>query len=328
MSAANYVLTPVAGKRALITGGAGGIGLEVAISLALEGCEVILADIDPDAGQRALKHLKSLKPAISPRFYQVDLSKQDDVTRFAEQMLTQTRSLDFLFNNAGIQPLSRRRATNENHELCFAIGHLGHFALTARLLPLLLASPAPRVITTSSLMHAQGLIHQNDLNLVHNYEAQRAYNQTKLANLLFAQQLQRICSQAGANLLSLAAHPGVARTGIGSNRNKQGSLSFKDHFVGAVLKVVMPLLGQDADRGAWPLLYAATTPDPVPSGFYGPGGMGEMKGPPTLAKVGRVAQDPALAKWLWEASEQLCRVEYASVLSPLVNKAESMGAAR
>ncbi len=314
MSAANYVLTPVAGKRALITGGAGGIGLEVAISLAVEGCEVILADIDPDAGQRALKYLKSLKPAISPRFYQMDLSKQDNVARFAEQMLTLNQSLDFLFNNAGIQPLSQRRTTNENQELCFAIGHLGHFALTARLLPLLLASPAPRVITTSSLVHAQGRIHQNDLSLEHNYEAQRAYNQTKLANLLFAQELQRICAGAGSNLLSLAAHPGVARTGIGSNRSKHGSLSIKDHFVGVVLKVVMPLLGQDADRGAWPLLYAATTPDPTPGGLYGPGGIGEMRGAPKLAKVGRVAQDPRLARWLWETSEQLCRVEYANVL--------------
>ena len=298
------------GKNALITGGASGIGLAAAKVLAKAGAQVVIADLDEKGGQAAIEQLNALQPKATSSFMALDLGKTQSIRSLAEELLSTEQKLDFLFNNAGIQPLSNANRTPDGHELCFAIGHLGHFTLTALLLPLLLQSPNPRVITTSSLVHRQGQIDRNDLDMVHHYEAQRAYNQTKLANLLFAQELQRRATKAGVNLLSLAAHPGVARTGIGHNRQRQGALSAKDKLVGVVLKIVMPLLGQDAEQGALPLLYAALSNEVTAGGFYGPGGFGEMKGPPKAARIAPIAQDQALARWLWETSEKLCGVDY------------------
>ena len=304
------------GKTALVTGGAGGIGFETAKALAQAGAKVIIADLDEKGGHAAIARINQLHPFAQPHFARLDLSKLQQVKSFAESLLQTEQSLDLLFNNAGIQPLSKANRTAEGHELTLAIGHFGHFTLTSLLLPLLLASPEPRVITTSSLVHRQGKIDRDDLQLNNNYEAQRAYNQTKLANLLFARELQRRAKEAGTKLISVAAHPGVARTGIGSNRSRQGQLGWKDNVVGVVLKVVMPLLGQDADQGALPLLYAATLKDVEPGGFYGPGGIGEMKGAPKAARVAPIAKDQSLAQWLWETSERLCEVNYSALSNP------------
>ncbi|MCU1717677.1 oxidoreductase [Pseudomonas sp. 5P_3.1_Bac2] len=298
------------GKRALVTGGASGIGLETAKALAKAGAEVLIADLDEVGARAAIAHINLHKPLAHAHFARLDLSNLSQVKSFAAALVSEGQPLDLLFNNAGIQPLSKANRTPEGFELTLAIGHLGHFALTSHLLPVLLQARAPRVITTSSLVHRQGIIDRDDLQLLQHYEAQRAYNQTKLANLLFAQELQRRAERAGTALISVAAHPGVARTGIGRNRSRQGSLSWKDQMVGAVLKVIMPLLGQDADKGAQPLLYAATQKDIEPGGFYGPSGLGEMKGPPKAARIGGMATDQALAHWLWETSEHLCEVNY------------------
>ena len=312
----------VHGKTAVITGGASGIGFATAKALAKAGARVIIADIDGTGGHNAIEHLQSLRPRHTPQFYRLDLSRQKNVRSFADTLLNQQQPLDLLFNNAGIQPLSKPAYTLEGFELSLAIGHFGHFTLTSLLLPLLLQSPQPRVITTSSLMHRHGRINRDDLQLKQSYETQRAYNQTKLANLLFARELQRRATVAGSPLISVAAHPGVALTGIGTNRSRQGLLSLKDKFVGLFLKVLMPLLGQNAEQGAWPLLHAASLEPIEPGGFYGPAGFGEMKGPPKAARVGRVTNDQALATWLWETSEKLCWVDYSALGKPPVDKSK------
>lgn len=298
------------GRHAAVTGGAGGIGYETSRVLALAGADVLILDLNHDAGANAVARIRGERADARVRFAPLDLGDLAAVSRLGQQLCEAGQPLDLLFNNAGIQPLSRRATTVNGFELTFGIGHLGHFALTGHLLPLLRRAPAARVVTTSSLVHRHGGFILDDLQLERHYEAQRAYNQTKLANLLFARELQRRAERAGLALTSLAAHPGVARTGIGSNRRRQGRLGWRDHLVTLMLGLVMPLLGQDARAGAQPLLHAATASDVEPGGFYGPSGFGEMKGAPAPARIAPSGRDEALATWLWETSARLCDLNY------------------
>lgn len=301
------------GKRALVTGGASGIGFETARMLAEAGVEVLIADLDRAGGAAAVERIHMAHGEAKVSFSALDLGNLQSIEGFCAELLAQGRPLDLLFNNAGIQPLNTRRSTRDGFELTFGIGHLGHFALTGRLLPLLLTSASPRVVTTSSLVHSRGWFDRDDLQIERKYDAQRAYNQTKLANLLFSRELQRRASLAGLPLTSVAAHPGVARTGIGANRRRQGKLGWRDHMVSLTLSIVMPLLGQDADQGALPLLYAATATPSETGGFYGPRGFGETKGAPGPARIAPVARDEELAAWLWDASVRLTQVDFQSL---------------
>lgn len=299
------LIPDLSGKCALVTGAASGIGLHAARALAEHGAEVLLVDKNQAAGAEAVRGLREQKNAARAEFLPLDLSSQQAVKAFTRQLRAQDRPFDLLINNAGIQPISERRTTIDGFELTFGIGHLGHFTLTAGLLPLLLKAQSPRVVTVSSLVHKSGSFDWEDLQIERGYSSQRPYNQTKLANLLFARELQRRATAAGANLLSLAVHPGVARTNIGSNRKDQGQFRITDHVISLVLALVMPLLGQPAQAGAWPTLYAATAADVVPGGFYGPDGFGEMKGAPALARVAARGMNDVTARRLWEVSEQL-----------------------
>lgn len=295
----------LSGKRALVTGAASGIGLQAAKALARHGAEVLLVDRNEKGGAEAVEAIRALRPDARVDYLSLDLSCQQAVRHFTCRLVRQGKQLDLLINNAGIQPMSKRRSTIDGFELTFGIGHLGHFTLTAGLLPLLLRSPSPRVVTVSSLVHRSGSFDWSDLQMERGYFAQRPYNQTKLANLLFARELQRRATAAGINLLSLAVHPGVTRTNIGASRKEQGKFRLIDHFVSLMTFLVMSLLGQSARAGAWPTLYAATALGMVPGGFYGPDGFGEMKGSPASAKITRRGLDDAAARRLWKISEQL-----------------------
>jgi len=303
----------LAGKRALVTGAASGIGYEAARGLAVHGAEVLLVDRNEQAGIAALARIRALRADARVEFLPLDLANLKSVREFAAALLAQGRPLDLLVNNAGIQPISERRTTADNFELTFGIGHLGHFALTGLLLPLLLKSPAPRVVTISSLVHKLGTFDWNDLQMEQHYFTQRPYNQTKLANLLFARELQRRASAAGLPLLSMAVHPGVSRTNIGSARKGLGSYHAIDHVITFALTIVMSLFGQSANAGGWPTLYAATSPAVTGGGFYGPDGIGETRGTPAPAKIHRAGLDETNAKRLWEVSEQLTGVHFAGL---------------
>ncbi len=295
----------LSGKRALVTGAASGIGLQAAKALARHGAEVLLVDRNEQAGTEAVEAIRALRPDARVDYLPLDLSCQQAIRHFTCRLVRQGKPLDLLINNAGIQPMSERRSTIDGFELTFGIGHLGHFTFTAGLLPLLLRSPSPRVVTVSSLVHKSGSFDWNDLQMERGYFAQRPYNQTKLANLLFARELQRRATAAGINLLSIAVHPGVTRTNIGASRKEQGKFRLIDHFISLMTFLVMSLLGQSARAGAWPTLYAATALGVVPGGFYGPDGFGEMKGSPASAKITRRGLDDAAARRLWKISEQL-----------------------
>ena len=285
-------------RHALITGGAGGLGLETGRALRGAGFAVTLLDVNEAMGTAAARELGAA-------FQRVDLSRLSEVRAFADQLVREGRAIDVLINNAGLQPLTTRRTTAEGFELTFGVGFVAHFALTARLLPVLLRAPRPRVVTVSSLMHAVGAINWSDVQRTRSYGAQRAYNQTKLACLLFALELQRRATEAGTSLLSLAAHPGMARTGIGDNRARLGKLSPLDRFTGTLITLATGALGQSAAEGARPLIYAATADEVQPGGFYGPTGWLGARGPTGLAPVRGAAGDADTARRLWELGETL-----------------------
>jgi len=300
-------------KRFLITGGASGIGYEAARALALHGAEVLIADRNEHGAQQAMRQIRVLKPDAQLEFLPLDLGNQKAVREFAVRLIAAGKPLHTLINNAGIQPLSTRRTSADGFELTFGIGHLGHFALTGLLLPLLLATPGARVVTVSSMVHGQGSFDWHDLQMEHGYNSQRPYNQTKLANLLFARELQRRVDAAGKPLLSVAVHPGVSKTNIGTNRHQLGGFHVGDYLVTLAIALANTLFGQSAQGGAQPTLYGATAPEIKGGGFYGPDGFGEMKGSPAPAKIKPAAQDMAVAKRLWEVSEQLTGVRYEAL---------------
>ena len=226
------------GKYALITGGASGIGFAAAQALAEHSLELIIADRNAAAAEAAIARIRERSPRAQITFRELDLADMASVRAFAGVLLEEARPIDLLINNAGIQPLSERRTSRDGFELTFGIGHVGHFLLTALLYPLIRQASAARIVTVSSMVHAAGRFDWSDIQMERGYSAQRAYNQTKLANLLFARELQRRIDCKGDDVLSLAVHPGVARTSIGSNRRSLGQFGLGDHVVSLVLSLV------------------------------------------------------------------------------------------
>lgn len=298
------------GRSVLVTGAAGGLGFETARALAQHGAQVLLADRNAEGGRTAVKRIRSSYTGARVRFLPLDLSSLQAVRAFGTALVARGQPLDVLVNNAGINSIGARQTSVDGHELTFAIGHLGHYLLTGLLLPLLHAAEAPRVVTVSSLVHGRGRIDWDDLQMQRRYDAQRAYNQTKLANLLFALEFQRRIDDAGGKIRSIAAHPGVARTAIGASRKDLGQFRAADHLVTALLAVVMPLLGQPAAAGALPILYAATAREARGGAFYGPDGLGEMKGFPQEAVIRPQGRDEAAAARLWRATEEVTGLRY------------------
>ncbi len=290
------------GTRAIVTGATGGLGLETASVLAAKGAEVIVAGRSVSKGEAALRRIVSETPEAAVRFGEIDLADLESVSDFAAAELADGRPVDLLVNNAGVMAVPDHRMTVDGFELQFGTNFLGHFALTLRLLPALRAAAAPRVVNLSSLTHRQGNIDFDNLQFERNYSPFRAYAQSKLAMLLFTLELQRRSAAGNWNLLATTAHPGWARTDLVANGPASGS-SF--NFSAAMTKLLAPLLGQGAAQGAWPTLYAATSPDVTPAGYYGPSGMNEFKGPPAPAKKAKRAEDTETAKQLWKVAEEL-----------------------
>ena len=212
------------------------------------------------------------------------------------------QSLDLLINNAGVMALPRRQTTADGFEMQFGTNHLGHFALTARLLPLLRRASRPRVVSLSSLAHRTGRIDFDDLQGARVYSPWKAYGQSKLATLMFALELQRRSDAAGWNLISNAAHPGFARTNLFTS-GPGGLVSLASGFAA-------PLFGHSAADGARPILFAATSPEAKPGGYYGPGGFGELRGRPAAALIMPQARDATAAARLWDVSGKLTSASF------------------
>jgi NAD(P)-dependent dehydrogenase (short-subunit alcohol dehydrogenase family) len=291
------------GKTAVVTGANSGLGLVTALDLARAGATVVLACRSVEKGEAARAQISSSVPDAQLELDELDLGSLASVQAFAQSVGKRHASLDLLINNAGVMA-PPRRLTVDGFESQIGTNHLGHFALTGRLLGSLLAAPAPRVVTVSSALHRRGEMNFDDLQGERKYNNWAAYGQSKLANLMFCFELQRRASAAGAPLLSLAAHPGYAAT----NLQFAGPSRFYEKALGAIGNRVF---AQSAEMGALPTLYAATAPD-LPGGtFVGPDGRGEQRGYPRVTTAARKAYDEQAWSRLWELSEQLTGVHYA-----------------
>jgi NAD(P)-dependent dehydrogenase (short-subunit alcohol dehydrogenase family) len=210
-----------------------------------------------------------------------------------------------LINNAGVMAYPDRRVSEDGFELQMATNHFGHFALTGLLLPAILAAPAARVVTVSSIAHKRGSIHFDDLAWEKNYSPMGAYQQTKVANLLFGFELERRLRAAGARATSLVVHPGVSATNIfNAGAGSSGSLRAK------IIQALLPVLGQSDEQGSLPTLYGAVSPDAEGGHYYGPDGFMEIKGYPVEVEAKPQAKDEAAAEKLWALSEEATGVKY------------------
>ncbi|MGW2684711.1 oxidoreductase [Streptomyces sp. NPDC001414] len=283
-------LPDLTGRTAVVTGANSGIGRTAADALARAGAHVVLAVRDPERGRAAAAGLTG-----STEVRRLDLANLASVREFAAGW---DRPLDLLINNAGVMMLPEQ-STADGFEMQFGTNHLGHFALTNLLLPYL----TDRVVTLSSGLHrgGDGAIHFADVNLRGRYSPNRAYAQSKLANLLFTLELQRRLTEAGSPVRALAAHPGYAATNLQSRTaNPLARLG---------MRLGNLVVAQDDRAGALPTLYAATQDLPGAS-YVGPDGMGGMRGAPALAGRSPAASDPVAARRLWTLSEEMTGVTW------------------
>jgi NAD(P)-dependent dehydrogenase (short-subunit alcohol dehydrogenase family) len=286
-----------------VTGANSGIGYQTARYLSRAGATVILACRSATKGEAARAKIVAGNAAAKVEVRVLDVADLDSVRRFAAEFLGEGKALDLLINNAGVMAIPERRTTPQDFEMQFGTNHLGHFALTGLLLPALLRQPKSRVVTVASIAHKGGKLNFDDLNGERGYDPRGAYQQSKLANLVFGLEFDRRLRAHAADTASVIAHPGVAVTNIISNGMGTG---VKGRIVGALL----PLVAQSDDRGSWPLLYAATSSEVRGGGYYGPDGIAEIKGMPVEVKPKPQALDPASGKRLWEVSEALTGVRY------------------
>jgi len=297
-------IPPQRGRRVVITGATGGIGYETALALAGAGADVVLTGRNPAKGRAALDALRAIHPGGAVRYADLDLASLASVTAFANRLSGESDALDLLVSNAGVMTPPARHMTSDGFELQFGTNYLGHFALTAHLMPLLLKGRQPRVVSVSSGAHRlQAAIHFDDLQWERRYKPWQAYAQSKLAMLMFALELQRRSDASGWGLISNAAHPGYARTGLQSAGPGMGRSS--PTLAQRIGKLIEPLISQSAADGALPTLFAATSPQAKPAGYYGPRDLMELKGPVSEAKIGDEARDNAVAARLWQVSEGL-----------------------
>ncbi len=295
----------LAGKIAVVTGGNSGLGYETALALAQKGAQVIVASRDANKGQEAVSKIQSAKPKGKVSFMQLDLANLASIRTFAEKFSQQFQSLDLLINNAGVMHLPYR-TTADGFEMQFGTNHLGHFALTGLLLPVILRTPKARVVTISSGLHHSGHINFDDLNGKTSYNEYKAYSQSKLANLLFTYELQRKFEAHGSDAIAVAAHPGFSATNLQFGAARMTGSILRERM----MQVANGLLAQSAAMGALPTLMAATSPTLHGGEYTGPNGVMEMRGYPMVAKSNAESYDVNVAQHLWTVSEQMTGVQY------------------
>lgn len=289
------------GKRIIITGGASGIGFAASEVLASRGADLVIAVRNVVQGEKAAVKIRAKHPAASVAVMHLDLGDLASVRQFATEFTRRFDSLDLLINNAGVMvpPYSK---TKDGFELQLGTNHLGHFALTAHLLPAVMATPHSRIVTVSSIAARRAKINFTNLDGSNGYNPMSFYRQSKLANLLFAIELQHRLERAEANTISVACHPGISVTNLlsrGSGRE-----------TGIIVRGLMGIVAQPAGKGALPTLYAATHPDLRGGEYIGPDGPGNTKGNPVLNNDPAKLFNKELSAQLWQVSEELTGVKY------------------
>src|ERR687894_2945684 len=287
------------GRRAVVTGANSGIGLVAARELARHGAAVVLACRNAAKGEAALADVRVAAPGADVTLAALDLADLGSVRAFAAA--TQAAPLDLLVNNAGLMA-PPRRTTKDGFELQLGTNHLGHFALTGLLLDRLRAAPDARVVTLTSGAHHAGRIAFDNLSGDRRYFRWRAYGQSKLANLLFALELNRRLRAAGSTIKSLAAHPGYAATNL--------QFAGPPGVDAAVMKLSNRVIAQSDEMGELPTLYAATEPGLQGGTFCGPDGFLEQRGHPKPVAPSGAARDREVARRLWEVSEEMTGVRF------------------
>ncbi|MDQ0996309.1 NAD(P)-dependent dehydrogenase (short-subunit alcohol dehydrogenase family) [Phyllobacterium ifriqiyense] len=297
--------------RTIVVTGTGGLGFEDALALAGAGGDVIIAGRNPVKGAEAIKRIKSQVPDASVTFEPVNLGDLASIAALAHRLQDGRNHIDVLINNAGVMTPPNRKTTVDGFELQFGTNYLGHFALTANLLPMLMRGKDPRVVTLSSVAvrGANVAINFADLQAEHEYKPMPVYGQSKLACLMFAFELQRRSEEGGWGIKSIAAHPGISRTDLLHNEPGRRSVQ-------GLLRSFMWFLFQPAAQGALPTLFAATSAEARGGSYYGPDKLGETRGHPTLAKIPPQALEKHVAHRLWQMSEKLTGVAFDTRILP------------
>jgi NAD(P)-dependent dehydrogenase (short-subunit alcohol dehydrogenase family) len=290
------------GRVAVVTGANSGLGLAAAKALAKAGAQVVVACRNTTKGEAAVEGIRDAAPGSEPQLEALDLADLASVRAFADRFRSQRDGLDLLINNAGVMAPPRRE-TADGFELQFGTNHLGHFALAGLLFPLLEGREDARLVTVASIAHRHARIRFDDLHGVRRYVRWLAYGQSKLANLIFAVELDRRLRAAGSNVKSVAAHPGYAATNL--------QTAVAPWYERPFMIAGNFLLAQNADMGALPVLYAATEPGVEGGMYFGPDGIAEGRGHPRAAGMSSTARDEETARRLWEVSEELTGVEFA-----------------
>ena len=296
-------IPPQTGRIAVVTGATSGIGYEAALALAGAGARVVLASRNEAKGAEMLARIRAAHPGAEVSFEPLDLASLKSVADCADRLSRTLPRIDLLINNAGVMAIPSRHVTEDAFEMQLGANYLGHFALTLQLLPLINAGQSPRVVTLSSLAHRSGRIHFDDLQFEKRYSPWVAYCQSKLATLLFSMELERRARVNNWKLMSNAAHPGFALTGLQSTGPSMGL--DRPSFLERSTQWLAPFLSQSAAAGALPTLYAATSPDAKGGTMYGPDGFYEMKGSPRKSKIAPSAFDQNVWRRLWDVSERL-----------------------
>jgi NAD(P)-dependent dehydrogenase (short-subunit alcohol dehydrogenase family) len=302
----------LSGKLVVVTGANSGLGLGLTSRLSAAGADVVMAIRNRAKGEAAVDEIRAKVPDAKLTIKSLDLSSLASVAALGEELTAEGRPIDILINNAGVMQPPEREATADGFELQFGCNHLGHFALTAHLLPLLRAARKPRVTSLSSSAARLGGINFGDLQWEKHYNPTKAYSQSKSANLMFAMELDRRSRQAEWGIVSCAAHPGLTKTNLQLSGPSQGkeSPTLLERFY-RVSRSLAPFAWQDIDEGILPALYAAVSPDAESGAYYGPHGLLELAGGGvTLAKVPKHAKNEADCRRLWATSEELSGVNY------------------
>jgi NAD(P)-dependent dehydrogenase (short-subunit alcohol dehydrogenase family) len=292
----------MSGKQVIVTGANSGLGYEISKALVEKHALVIMACRNTDAGEEAKKRILSHYPKANLIVKALDLASLESIKAFSESIRLEYNRIHILINNAGVMAPPYAE-TKEGFELQFGTNHIGHFVLTSKLLPLLRKTEDSRIVTVSSIASHKGEISFDDVNAKVNYNRIKAYRQSKLANLMFSMELDKRLADSQFKTRSYAAHPGVSNTNLFNNMKP-------NWFLKGLGSLLMPIITQPADKGALPILYAATSPDAEPGNFYGPHGKKEFKGYPKEAFVPDAAKVQSDREKLWDLTQTLSNTTF------------------
>ena len=303
----------LSGRLVVVTGANSGLGFGLAKRLSMAGADVVMAIRNRVKGEAATDAIRADVPHAKLTIKQVDLSSLKSVAELGHELVAEGRPIDLLINNAGVMTPPRREQTDDGFELQFGANHLGHFALTGHLLPLLRAASAARVVTVSSLAANQGKVHFGDANAERKYKPMSSYGIAKLAQLMFAVELNRRSAADGWGLLSNAAHPGLSKTNLLSGASYGAGRPTIAARLARLSWRLVPFMWLDVDEGIKPTLYAAVSPDAEGGAYYGPRGFYETTGGGvTFAHLPPMARSRDITDRVWQLSEQLTGVAYPS----------------